>query len=100
MEPTPPQRDRTAALARTAGISGVAFVVFAFLPGNLGGIPSGDLSAARLLAWVHANRSSLSLQGFLGALQITVVAAFLLLLLARAGAGGPTGRIATAAVTA
>jgi hypothetical protein len=96
---TPWEETHRPLLARITGAAGIAFVVAAFLPGSLGGPQFDDtLTTPGLLSWVHAHVGSLPAQGFLGALQSTVMVLILIVLSVLCRTRGLATRVVTVAL--
>jgi hypothetical protein len=87
-------------VARLTGAAGIAYIVINFLPGSLGGPLFDDVSTPGVLSWVKENLGSLSAQGTLGAFGMTLVAFFLLSLLALGHGRGLTATVAASSVAA
>jgi hypothetical protein len=89
-------------IARSAGVIAIVFVVLQFLPGsNLGGPFFDDsVTTPELLGWVKAHTDQLLVEGFLGALSLSLNALFLLALVTVSRGRDLTARIATMSVAA
>jgi hypothetical protein len=89
METTRWESRHTALLGRLAGIAGVVFVVLALAPGSLGGPEYGSsMSTPQILAWITQHSGNFAVTGFIGGLSASVLALFVLLLLAVARGRG------------
>jgi hypothetical protein len=68
-------------ILRLAGVLGVAFVALALAPGGLGGpIFDHNISSPQIVDWVKHNGGGISADGFLGALNTSVVTLFFIVL--------------------
>jgi hypothetical protein len=87
-------------VARITGAAGIVYIVLNFLPGSLGGPLFDDISTPGVLSWVKDNQASLPIQGALGAFGMTLVALFLLSLLALSHSRGLAATVAASSVAA
>jgi hypothetical protein len=86
-------------LARITGAAGIVFVVASFLPGSLGGPQFDDtLTTPGLLSWVHAGVGTLPVQGFVSAVQSTLMILILVALSALCRTRGLATRVVTVAL--
>lgn len=96
---TPWEETHRPLLARITGFAGIAFVVAAFLPGSLGGPQFDDtLTTPGLLSWVHAHVTTLPVQGFVSAVQSTVMVLILIALSVLCRTRGLATRVVTVAL--
>lgn len=87
-------------VARTAGVLGIAIVVMSFLPGGIGGPLFEKVSTAQILDWVKNNGASITIEGFEGAVQGSVMALVIFALVFITRGRGLLATVATASAAA
>jgi hypothetical protein len=89
-----------ALIARLAGVAGIFFVGLAIAPSGLGGPIFDNISSPQIVDWVRHNGGGISADGFLGALNASVVTLFFILLVRVAAGRGLLAIIALSSAAA